>query len=250
MNGEEKIPKVIHYCWFGKGNKSKIFDKCIESWRKYLPDYKIVEWNEENFDIECNCYVKEAYEKRKYAFVSDYARLKILYENGGIYFDTDVEVIKHIKPEILEKGYFAKEVDNELQTGLGFCVPPKNQIIKYMMDDYEDIHFIKEKQLDLTPCPKRNTESLIKRGYTIDASTEEIEGIKVYDKNYFCGFDLITHQHIISDKTYTIHHYEASWAPKSSKIKAKIKGIISNIIGRNVYQKIRKIKLHLKNKIN
>ena len=121
------IPKKIHYCWFGKGPKSKLFEKCLASWKKYFPDFEIIEWNEENFDVSSNKYVKEAYENKKWAFVSDYARLKIIYEEGGIYFDTDVEVLKRIPDEILETGYFAKESDNYIATGLGFAANKKSQ---------------------------------------------------------------------------------------------------------------------------
>ena len=177
---ESNIPKQIHYCWFGRGKKNKLFYKCLKSWKKYLPDYEIIEWNEDNFDINStNKYVKEAYENKKYAFVSDYARLKILYENGGIYFDTDVEVLKKIDQEILGNGYFAKERDNQISTGLGFCVPKHNELVKIMMDDYENASFIINGEMDFTACPNRNTDSLEKMGYKVNKETKEIEGLKV-----------------------------------------------------------------------
>lgn len=94
MNSSEKIPKVVHYCWFGRGEKPRKLQKCIKSWHKHLPEFQFVEWNEDNFDVTVNRYVQEAYEQRKYAFVSDYARLHALYSQGGIYMDTDVEVIR------------------------------------------------------------------------------------------------------------------------------------------------------------
>lgn len=245
---DKMIPKKIHYCWFGKGPKNKLFEKCLESWKKYFPDFEIIEWNEENFDIEENKYIKQAYECKKYAFVSDYVRLKVLYEQGGIYFDTDVEVLKRIPDEILETGYFAKEKDDEVTTGLGFAVHKKNKIVKYMLDDYKDIEFTKNGEMDLEPCPQRNTKSLTSRGYKINSKTKSIDGVPIYDKNYFCGYDINTHQYIISETTYTVHHYAGSWISKKDKVKFKVKKIISRILGKKIYEKLRKIKGNLRKK--
>ncbi len=238
---EIDIPKTIHYCWFGKGKKNKIFKKCIKSWRKYLPDYKIIEWNETNFDVNKNQYCREAYSLKKYAFVSDYARLKILYENGGIYFDTDVEVLKKIPNDILKNGYFAKERDSQIATGLGFCVPKNNKAIKCMLDDYNDIHFINNGIPDMTACPVRNSKSLEKMGFNIKTDNE-IYKIKLYSKEFFCGFDLDTQHYIIDENTYTVHHYNSSWLPKNKKIIKKMKRVTSKLLGRKIYKKIANIK--------
>ncbi len=237
-----KLNKTIHYCWFGKGAKGELFKKCLRSWKKYFPDYEIKEWNETNFDINCNEYVKEAYENKKYAFVSDFARLQIIYDNGGIYFDTDVEVIKRIDDEILENGYLAEEEPGVIATGLGFSANAKNEIIKIMLDDYKNINFIqKDNQQDLTPCPIRNTESLKKANYKIE-SFNNLEGIMIYPPEYFCGYDIKNNCVKITDKTYTIHHYNGSWLSKKERIKTKAKKTISRIIGKNAYEKIRIIK--------
>lgn len=237
------IPKKIHYIWFGKGPKNKIFEKCYNSWKKFLPEYEIIEWNEDNFDLNSNEYIKEAYKVKKYAFVSDYVRLKVLYDHGGIYFDTDVEVLKKIPKDILSNGYFAKEIDTLISTGLGFCVPKHSKIIKYMLDDYEKIHFInKDGTYDLTPCPYRNTESLTKRNYKVTNNNEDLDGIKVYDRDYFCGYDIDNHRFIVSDKTYTVHHYDASWMNSKTRLKRKFKFIISALVGKKNYGYLRKIK--------
>lgn len=240
------IPKKIHYCWFGKGPKGKLFEKCYKSWKKYFPDYEIIEWNEENFDVNQIEYTKEAYEAKKYAFVSDYARLKILYEHGGIYFDTDVEVLKRIDDEILEKGYFAKEIDEEIATGLGFAVPPKNKFVKYMLDDYINKRFKDENgNIIIETCTRANTKSLKNHGYIVKDLTN-LEGIGIYDKNYFCGFDVNLNHYIISEKTYTVHHYAASWNSNQLKFVRKIKKIFSHIIGMKNYDKLRNAKLKMK----
>lgn len=246
------IPKKIHYCWFGRGKKDKLFYKCLESWKKFFPDYEIIEWNEDNFDVNYNTYTKEAYENKKYAFVSDVARLKILYDQGGIYFDTDVEVIKKFPEEVLERGYFAEEIRHDdlvnINTGLGFSVPAKNKAIKIMLDDYDKVHFVnRDGNFDLTPCLVRNSRALIDAGYSIEPG-QEVAGIPIYDNRYFCGYDFMNHQYDISDETLSIHHYAASWQSTGLKRISKFKEKVSNIVGIENYNKIRDFKNNFKKK--
>lgn len=158
----EGIPKTINYCWFGKGKKSKLFEKCINSWKKYMQDYEIKEWDEDNFDVNQNDYCREAYLNKKWAFVSDYARLKIIYDNGGIYLDTDVEIIKSLLPIIEKGGYLGIESSGKVATGLGFAARKNDKTIGKMLKDYDKIHFEKDGKFDLTPCPIRNTASIEK----------------------------------------------------------------------------------------
>lgn len=124
------IPKVIHYCWFGGNEKSEIIKQCIASWKKYCPDYEIIEWNESNFDINCCQYVKEAYEAKKWAFVSDYARYKIIYEHGGIYLDTDVELLDNLDKYLIYDTWFPRETQRTFNTGVGFAAIKNNKLIK------------------------------------------------------------------------------------------------------------------------
>ena len=240
------IPKKIHYCWFGKGKKDKLFYKCFESWKKFFPDYEIIEWNEDNFDVNYNAYTKEAYDAKKYAFVSDVARLVILYENGGIYFDTDVEVIKRFPDEILMNGYFAEEEAGLIATGLGFAVPKHNKAVKVMIEDYDTRHFIrKDKTFDILPCPKRNSRALIEAGYIIK-SMQKIAGITVFPPEYFCGYDYKNHHSVVCEQTLSVHHFSASWQGSSQKLNAKIKHVISAVIGIENYGRIRHIKHYFK----
>lgn len=212
------IPKKIHYCWFGHNEKSPMMNKCIASWKKYMPDYEIIEWNESNFDINYNQYVKEAYEQKKYAFVSDVARLYILYHEGGIYFDVDVELIKRFNDDILKHGFMGFEDTNYVNTGLGFGVNKNNKIIKEMLDDYNDISFVKEdKTLDLVACPVRNSKILVRNGIKLDDSMQQIEDIIIYPKDYFSPKNCLTGVLNITENTYTIHHYDGSWLSKSDQ---------------------------------
>ena len=148
------IPKVIHYCWFGGNPMPKLAKKCIKSWKKYLPDYEIIEWNESNFDINCCNYVKEAYQEQKFAYVSDYARLKIIYDNGGIYLDIDVEIIKPLDDLLKYDSFFGFENPEFIATGLGFGAVKHNKIVKQMMDEYGNNHYhIEGSEADNVSCP-------------------------------------------------------------------------------------------------
>lgn len=218
------IPKVIHYCWFGGNPLPKSAQKCIASWRKYLPDYEIKEWNESNFDVNIIPYTAEAYKAKKYAFVSDYARFWILYKYGGLYFDTDVEVIKNMD-DIIAKGPFMG-CENEAKPGatpaqLG--VAPGLGLYGEILNWYNTHHFItwtgviEKNVVDIT------TEILNKNGIEIlDDGILRSSGILIYPKEYFCPKDYITGEMNITDKTKSIHHYSATWLEKKYGLKAKL----------------------------
>ena len=174
------IPKVIHYCWFGKGEMPKLALKCIKSWKKYCPDYEIICWNEDNFDITQNRYMQEAYEAKKWAFVSDFARLKVIYDHGGIYMDTDVEILKPIDDLLETKGYMGFDEKGLMSTGLGFGAEKGNKIVGEFLKSYEDIPFVlPDGTYDLTPCPDRNTATLTRLGMDMskEYTDEEINAL-------------------------------------------------------------------------
>lgn len=229
------IPKVIHCCWFGKNKMPKLAKKCINSWKKYCPDYKIIIWDESNFDIEQNRYAKEAYLAGKWAFVSDYARLKILYDHGGIYFDCDVEVIKPIDPLIKDNGFMGFDEKGIVCTGLGFACEKGNELVGALLRDYDHIPFILDDgSYDLTPCPDRNTETLKNLGMNIDNKKQTFMGIKFFPEDYLCPMNYYTGKKTITENTYSIHHYSASWTSKRTKRTTFIK----RIIGVKMYDKL------------
>lgn len=214
------IPKVIHYCWFGNNPKPDLYFQCRESWEKYCPDYQIVEWNERNFDVSCcPLYVRQAYEEKKWAFVTDYARLKIIYENGGIYLDTDVELRKKLDGLLDHKAYFGFEDREYINTGLGFGAEQGNQILVDLMDDYADIPFVLESGLyDTTPCPQRNTEVFLKHGLVKNDRKQILgDGILILPSIYLCPLDYNTGKKRKSYKTISVHWYSASWRSKEEK---------------------------------
>lgn len=240
------IPKIINYCWFGGNKKSKLIEKCIKSWKKYCPDYEIIEWNENNFDININKYVREAYDNKKWAFVSDFARLYVVYQNGGIYLDTDVELIKSLD-ELLEYDLFlASENDVLINTGLGFGATKNNKIIKKIIDSYKDIPFVKTdtKELDLTPCTDRNTETLKEIfGNISDILGQELDNKSIFlSKEYFCPFNAITGEMRKTDNTFGIHWFNASWRSKNVNIREKLLRPIKRIIGEKNFNKLKRKK--------
>ena len=240
----KSIPKKIHYCWFGNGEKSELIKKCIASWEKYMPDYEIVEWNEKNFAID-NIYAKEAYELKMYAFVSDYARLKIIYEEGGIYLDTDVELIKSLEPLLKEGGILAFERKSTIATGLGFAAEAGNKIVKCMLSAYDSIHFVNNGIQDKTPCPVRNTDCLVKLGLKTDNTKQVIGNVWIYPQEYFCPIDYDSGKLRITENTYSIHHYGYSWADEKAKKILKIKRTIFKLFPRFCAQKIFDIVNHI-----
>ena len=211
-------PKIIHYCWFGRKPLPELALKCIASWKKFLPDYEIKEWNEENFDVNQIPYTAEAYKCKKYAFVSDYARFKIMYEYGGIYFDTDVEVIKKLDDIIARGPFFGIEAslnDCYCAPGLGFACNPQFDLCKEMVKQYECSKFILQNgQLNLKTVVVRISELLSQKGFRPNTEITDFDGAFFYPPEYFCPIDFHTGIRNITSNTRTIHHYAASWVNK------------------------------------
>ena len=221
------IPKVIHYCWFGKGEMPKLAKKCIKSWKKYCPDYEIVCHNEDNFDLLQNRYMREAYEAGEWAFVSDVARLKIIYDNGGIYLDTDVELIKPIDDLLKLDGFMGFDEKGIVATGLGFGAQKGNKIVSEFLKDYDNIPFaLPDGSYDLTPCPDRNTESLKRLGMDVNNKNQKFMDMTFLPSEFLCPMDYYTGKKTITENTYSIHHYSASWTSKVTKRTTRIKRII------------------------
>ena len=235
------IPKIIHYCWFGEAKKSKLAEKCIKSWKKYCPDYKIIEWNESNFDITSNQYVQEAYTSKKWAFVTDYVRLWALYNYGGIYMDTDVEVLRKLDPFLEEKAFSGFETDVLVPTGL-MASEKKLPIIKILLDRYSNRQFLSsDGTMDMTTNVEEITNVLRNYGLQLNGKKQIVMDFTLYPKDYFCPKDSMTGDMNITDNTYTIHHFDGSWLSGYSKFKKRIR----YMIGINNWNKIKRIfKLH------
>ena len=225
------IPKKIHYCWFGRGEKNKLVNKCIASWKKYCPDYEIIEWNEDNFDVNANDYLKYCYENRKWAYLSDLARLFIVYEHGGIYFDTDVELIG--KPdELLQYGaFYCFENNDFVATGLGFGAEAHHDTVRAMQEQYQGIGRDEEGHFLLQSCPKLNTEALLPFGLVRNGEKQMLHDTMILPTEYMNPLDDPTGRMTITDQTISIHWYSKSALSKKSIIKSKITRPLHRIFG-------------------
>lgn len=216
---------VIHYCWFGGKELPDEAKKCIESWKKNCPNYEIKRWDESNYDVHKNIYISQAYESKKYAFVSDYARLEIIYNEGGVYFDVDVEVIKNIDILIKKGAFLGCETDGRrfsfighkkdkiaVAPGLIIYADKNNPIIKSILDSYDKESFIlKDGSLNTKTIVTRTTEVLKEKGLKDKKGIQYLENMIIYPKEYFCPLDYYTGELKIKKNTYSIHHYSASW---------------------------------------
>lgn len=206
------IPKIIHYCWFGGKKKPMSVIKMINSWKKYCPDYEIKEWNESNFDININRYVKDAYECGKWAFVSDVARLYALYTEGGIYMDTDVEVVRPLD-NLLDNNVFLGFEGTEWVGTNMIGATNENSFIKEFLDLYKSEKFINnDNTLNTTTNVERLTDLLKNRyGVLLNGTEQKLNGIHLYTSDYFCPYDYINGKLSLSNNTYSIHWYSQSW---------------------------------------
>lgn len=230
------IPKIIHYCWFGRNPLPELALKCIESWKKFLPDYEIKEWNEDNYNVHKIPYISEAYDAKKYAFVSDYARFDILYEYGGIYFDTDVEVIKDLSP-IIEQGAFAGvERAGELNAGLGIASPAKLEVFQEVLDSYKEDFFVNsDGSFNLMTIVTRVSNIFYKHGFVKEDIIQDVAGVRVYPVEYFCPKDFKTMLLNTTDNSYTIHHFDGSWMSEEAKKRTAFREKIIKKMGNNLF---------------
>lgn len=254
------IPKKIHYCWIGGNPLPKSAQKYIKSWKKYCPDYEIIEWNETNYDFTKNQYMKEALESKKWGFVPDYARLDIIYQHGGIYLDTDVEIIKSFDSLLENKGFAGFESKQYVNLGQGFGAEAGNPVIKALLDSYDDLHFInKDGSLNMVASPELNTETLANIGLNRNGEKQTINDcFTIYPSEYFCPKSLNDGIIRKTENTYSIHHFDASWFDNASKKeqlerwkrkqkrakqkarRAKAKNTFIKVFGEKTYNKLRK----------
>lgn len=242
------IPKIIHYCWFGRGPLPELAQKCIASWKKYLPDYEIKEWNEDNFDVNIIPYTAEAYQAKKYAFVSDYARFWVLYKYGGIYFDTDVEVIRPIDDIISKGNFMGFETDPKPQLKADASeasINPGLGIIKKMLDYYEGKHFVHEAVMrNQITVVYIATQVLRENGLKNVAGIQEVADCFIYPSEYFCPINVTTGRIHVEKNTRTIHHYAGTWVDKKFSMKEFVKRLIPEKLLLSLFA----LKAKLKNK--
>ena len=230
------IPKIIHYCWFGGNPLPPLALECIASWRRFLPDYEIKQWDESNFDVNMIPYTAEAYRQKKYAFVSDFARFWILHKHGGLYFDTDVEVIKPLDDIIAKGNFMGFEVDPDgdntpgkyaprfcfaVNPGVGFGMEKEHSFMKKMLNLYAELTF------ELPPTNiawyktivAYTTESLCEEGLKNIKGVQVVDGINIYPHDYFSPINMISGKLHVTQNTHTIHRFMGSWGVKKKSLK-------------------------------
>lgn len=232
----ESIPKIIHYCWVGGNPKPQSVLYCIESWKRFCPDYEIREWNETNYDFSKNEYMRQAYEAKKWGFVPDYARLDIVYNHGGIYFDTDVELLQSLDALLNQDGFmgFENTGDGEffVNCGHGFGAVPHNEVIRQARDLYDQVSFLKEDGTpNLLASPYYTTQSLRQIGLKQENQDQQLPGMMVYASDVLCPKNFRTGKVSRTSRTVSIHHFTASWVDERIKAEMAHQQKVKNVFG-------------------
>lgn len=219
------IPKKIHYCWFSGNPIPQELQKCIDSWKHFCPDYELVRWDESNYDIHKSLYMEQAYIHKKWGFIPDYARLDILYRYGGIYLDTDVELIRNLDELLYQPAFCGVEKWGTVNFGGCSGAQPKNPVVKSVLDTRETVPFINaDKQLNLTTCGYYETSPLVQQGLKANGETLVIGNgmMTVYSSDFFHPFDYMSGETKITENTFSIHHFSGTWlGPEAVKEREK-----------------------------
>lgn len=249
------IPKIIHYCWFGRNPLPELALECIASWKRFFPDYEIKQWDESNFDVNMIPYTAEAYKQKKYAFVSDFARFWIINNYGGIYFDTDVEVIRPMDDIIAKGNFMGFEVDPDgenspmkyipryayaINPGIGFGMEKEHPLMKEMIEWYKTLHFEGVKHFSVNKTiVAYTTELLTSKGLKCEKGIQYIDGITIYPQEYFAPMNVVTERLKITKNTRSIHRYAGSWDDRK---KMPLKKIVRHYLPEWILISINKIK--------
>ncbi|MDO4622111.1 MAG: glycosyltransferase [Eubacteriales bacterium] len=213
------IPKKIHYCWFGGKELPKLAKKCIASWKKYCPEYEIIEWNESNFDIDTNPYTRMCYDTKKYAFLTDYIRLVVVERYGGIYFDTDVELLKSPEELLNNNGYIGFETKEYINTGMGFGSVAHGQMVRAMLAEYD---VLLDGMHGVIGCPQMNTHALTKLGMLRNGEMQTTVDYTVYPIDWFNPYDVSTGWLKKTRNSISVHWYAGGGVSKAAYIRSKL----------------------------
>ena len=224
------IPKTIHYIWFGGGKEPELVQKCLESWKKFCPDYQIIRWDENSLDFSCNAYAAEAYKARKWSLATDFFRFKILYDYGGIYLDTDVELLKPLDDLLDARAYMGIESTGYVNTGSGFGAEKGLPLFEEILTRFESASFSAER-----PAIFSIVEDVTRRhGYVFTNKRQTVADAIVYPMDYFAPINLTTRKLRVTKNTYSIHHYSGSWKSEEEKRSARRQALCCRLFGRRL----------------
>ncbi|MBQ7857967.1 MAG: glycosyl transferase [Oscillospiraceae bacterium] len=204
------IPPIIHYCWFGHGEMPPLMKRCLKSWKRNCPDWQIIQWNEDNFDVNSTVWTKQAYEAKKYAFVSDYVRLKVLTEMGGVYVDTDLQLLKPLTPYIEHDMFVGFENRNSVASCI-IGAKANHLVIAAWLEYYSHREFFANGQMHSEPNVVFMTNDLIARGLVMDNTRQNIDGVDIYPQSWFCPQNMEGENRKRDNNTVAVHHFTSTW---------------------------------------
>ena len=231
------IPKKIHYCWFGKKEKPELVKRCISSWKKFMPEYEIVEWNEDNFDFDYHPYLRWCYENKKWAYLSDFARLLVVEQYGGIYFDTDVEAIRDFKDLLKYSAFYGFENDQNIATGLGFGAQANHPTVLAMRQQYLGLRPLADGAYPEVVCPALNTKALLPFGLKLDGLRQTVAGAEILPSEFLNPYDDPTGRLNKTNNTVSIHWYSKSWMSKGTILRSKLTKPLHRIFGVDFFRR-------------
>ncbi len=230
------IPKKIHYCWFGGKELPELAKKCIASWEKFCPDYEIIRWDESNFDLDQTPYTRWCYDNGKWAFLSDYARLAIVAEQGGLYFDTDVELVKKPNELLQYEAFYGFENKNSVATGLGFGAQAQHPTLVAMRREYLALQPDENGDFPVQACPALNTAALLPMGLVLDGTRQTVAGAEILPVDYLNPYDDSTGRLMRTSNTIGIHWYSKSWISKGAILRSKLTRPFHRIFGKDCFR--------------
>lgn len=230
------IPKIIHYCWFGRGEMPELAKRCMASWKKYCPDYEMIEWNEDNFDFDQHPYLRDCLERQKYAFLSDFARLLVVQEYGGIYFDTDVELLRRPDELLRFQAFYGFENPQNVNTGQGFGAEPGHITVTAMAEEYLKLSADEEGHYPVAACPQLNTRALLPLGLRPDGTRQNVAGAEILPVEYLNPYDNATGKLRKTAHTYSVHWYAKSWMDRRTILRSKMTRPFHRVFGNDCFQ--------------
>ena len=234
------IPKKVHYCWFGRGEKPRLAKKCIASWKKYCPDYEIIEWNEDNFDFARYPYAQYCLQNRKWAFLSDFVRLVVVCEHGGIYFDTDVELLRKPDELLAYEAFYGFENDTHVKTGEGFGSVAGHPTVQAMKQQYLDMKKKPDGSFEMMICPALNTRALLPFGLVLNGERQNVAGAEILPVEYLNPYDDPTGKLNKTKNTFSVHWYSKSWMSKRTILRSKLTKPFHRIFGTDCFAWLKK----------